>query len=211
VSDAPLRIMDLGRVPYAEAHALQLRLIGERREGLCPDTLLLCEHEPVITLGRATQEPWLRGSRVPEGVEVYRIERGGEATYHGPGQLVAYPIIDLRERGGDIHAYLRDLETVVIGVLSDLDIAGRRRAGLTGVWVGEAKIAAIGVAVRRWVTFHGVALNVQCALDVFSQIVPCGIPDACTTTVSCVLGKPVSLDEVRPRFADHFAAVFSTL
>jgi lipoate-protein ligase B len=151
-----------------------------------------------------------RGHLVHGGVPVCRIERGGEATYHGPGQLVAYPILDLREHGRDIHRFIRSLEEVIIGVLADFDVSGERCEGLTGVWVGGAKIAAIGVAIRRWISFHGVALNLDCDLSVYDRIIPCGLPEARTTSVARELGEPVGMDAAKTSLVRHFAHVFGS-
>ena len=219
VGERALEVRDLGRIAFSDAHALQLELVQQRYGGECPDTLLLCEHDPVITLGRATGDRWMRpgldgrhdesrGHLVHGKMPVCNIERGGEATYHGPGQLVAYPILDLREHGRDIHRFLRALEEVIIGVLADFDITGERREGLTGVWVGGAKIAAVGVAIRRWISFHGVALNLDCDLSVYDQIIPCGLPDAKTTSVARELGVPVGMDAAKASLIGHFVQVF---
>jgi lipoate-protein ligase B len=178
--DGVLEVRRLGRMPYAEAHALQERLVGERAAGAVGDVLLLCEHDPVITVGRKTDAA---GIVVP-GLEVVPVERGGEATYHGPGQLVAYPILLLPEDRRDLHRYLRDLEEVVIRVLAEVEVEGRREPGLTGVWVGERKIASIGVAVRRWVTWHGLALNLTTELDAFRSFRPCGLDPEVMTRVA---------------------------
>ena len=214
MAERALDVRDLGRIAFPEAHALQLELVQQRHAGECPDTLLLCEHDPVITLGRATGERWMRPG-LDAGrdesrpyIPVCSIERGGEATYHGPGQLVAYPILDLREHGRDIHRFIRSLEEVIIGVLADFGLAGERREGFTGVWVGGAKIAAIGVAIRRWISFHGVALNLDCDLSVYDQIIPCGLPEARTTSVARELGEPVGMDAAKASLARHFGQVF---
>lgn len=172
-----LEVRRLGRIPYAEAHALQEQLVAERLAGSVGDQLLLCEHDPVVTVGRGADAAALA---VP-GLEVVAVERGGDATYHGPGQLVAYPILLLGEERRDLHRYLRDLEQVVIGVLAEVQVEGRREDGLTGVWVGDKKICSIGVAVRRWVTWHGLALNLSTDLEAFSAFRPCGLdPDVMT-------------------------------
>ncbi len=167
----------LGRTEYGAAHALQLESLEARIEGRIGDTLLLTEHLPVVTVGRGARA---EGS-APPGLAVVEVERGGEATYHGPGQLVAYPILALPEGRRDLHRYLRDLEEIVIRVLSELGVEGSRRAGLTGVWIGERKVCSIGVAVRRWVTWHGLALNVHTDPASFAGFRPCGLdPDVMT-------------------------------
>lgn len=165
-----LDVQRLGRRPYDETHALQLDLLEKRIGGRTRDTLVLVEHDAVITVGRGVDRGELEGLGLP----VVEVERGGEATYHGPGQVVAYPILALPEDRRDLHRYLRDLEEVVIRVLAEFDVEGRRRVGATGVWVGDGKIASIGVAVRRWVTWHGLALNVHTDLSAFAGFRPCG-------------------------------------
>ncbi len=169
-----LVVRRLGRLGYGEARALQERLLTERIAGRVADQLLLVEHPPVITLGRRT--PASEWSHLD--VEVVEVERGGEATWHGPGQLVGYPVVALPEGRRDLHRYLRDLEQVVIELLAELGIAAGRRAGWTGVWAGERKLCSIGVAVRRWVAWHGFALNVTCDLDGFRGFAPCGLESA---------------------------------
>jgi lipoate-protein ligase B len=167
-------------MPYAAAHALQQELVDARARGEQGDVLLLLEHEPVITVGRGADASAVR---VP-GLEVIAVERGGEATYHGPGQLVAYPILLLAGGRRDLHRYLRDLEEVVIQVLAELEIPAERRAGLTGVWVGGRKICSIGVAVRHWVTWHGLALNLTTGSATFAGFRPCGLDPELMTCVA---------------------------
>ena len=182
----PLDVRALGVVPYGEALELQRSLAEERIAGRIPDTLLLLEHPPVVTLGRGTRDsslPLDPDALRRRGVEVFEIERGGDVTYHGPGQLVGYPIIDLQRHRADLHWYLRQLEQVLIGALAALGIGAERRAGYTGVWTRGRKIASIGIHVRQWVTWHGFALNVTTDLSPFSLIVPCGIPDVEMTSV----------------------------
>ena len=182
----PLEVRDLGLVPYGEALELQRRLADERIKGHIPDTLLLLEHPPVITLGRSWKQSSLPidpDALRARGIEVFDIERGGDVTYHGPGQLVGYPILDLQQHQPDLHWYLRELEAMLIAAMGSLGIAAERRASYTGVWTGGRKIASIGVHVRQWVTWHGFALNVTTDLSPFSLIVPCGIPDVVMTSV----------------------------
>jgi lipoate-protein ligase B len=167
-------------MPYAAAHALQEELVLAHAQGSQGDVLLLCEHDPVVTVGRGADAAEVR---VP-GVEVVAVERGGEATYHGPGQLVAYPILLLPEGRRDLHRYLRDLEEVVIRVLLEVEIEGERRFGLTGVWVAGKKICSIGVAVRRWVTWHGLALNLTAGARDFAGFRPCGLDPSVMTCVA---------------------------
>ncbi len=194
----------LGRIGYEEALALQERTVARKIESSdAPDEFLLLEHEPVYTIGRTPDQSSLGD---PEHLPhpLVKINRGGQATYHGPGQLVGYPILDLKPRGQDLHRYLRALEEGLIDVLHKFEVAGERREGLTGVWVGERKIASIGVGVRRWISMHGFALNVCGDLSPFQQITPCGIVGVEMTSVERECGRPVSVQEV----ADVSAAVF---
>lgn len=199
----PLAVVDLGRRPYAPVLELQRALCRARGEGLIDqDILLLVEHDPVMTLGRST-----RPSSLPvpvadlpaRGVEVFEIERGGDVTFHGPGQLVGYPIVDLQRLTPDLHWYLRELEGGLIDALATLGVPGRRSQGQTGVWVGPRKIASIGVHVKKWITFHGFALNVTTDLKYFDLIVPCGIDGVQMTTVEAELAR--STPHVAPRTA----------
>ena len=189
----PIRIVDLGRRGYAETLELQRRLCAERGSpdhGL-EDILLLVEHEPVITLGRTTQPsslPLTPEAITQRGVGVYEVERGGDVTWHGPGQLVGYPIVDLRRMREDLHWYLRSLEDALMDALESLGIPADRNPGYTGVWTAGRKIASIGVHVKRWVTLHGFALNVVNDLDGFELIVPCGIRQVVMTSVAAELG-----------------------
>jgi lipoate-protein ligase B len=190
---------DWGRAPYGRIHAWMERLVEERALGRIPNLLLTGEHEAVITLGRKTPP----GAPYPSGVPVLEVERGGEATWHGPGQLVAYPIAHLTEARRDLHRFQRDLEEVGIATLSDFGIEGGRREGLTGVWVGERKVQSLGIAVRRWVTWHGLALNVDCALSDFASFTPCGLDGAVMGSMAALLGREVSLAQVRERLVAH--------
>ena len=205
--------IDLGRMDYARALELQKQRVAALKAGDdAPEALLLVEHDPpAITLGRGSDAGNILAS--PEqlaaaGVEVHEISRGGEVTWHGPGQLVGYPILRLDTRGRDLHEYLRDLEEVLLRTLGRLGLAGRRVEGLTGVWVGREKVAAIGVAVSRWVSYHGFALNVCCDLSQYEWIVPCGIADRGVTSLSRLLGRDVSLSEIKPIVVECFAEVF---
>src|SRR5690348_16360747 len=203
----------LGVIGYLEAVALQKELVEDRRAGRIPDTLLLLEHPPVITLGVKT-----RGSREhvvasPEalataGVEVHDTARGGDVTYHGPGQLVGYPIVDLNPDRRDVHKYVRDLEEVMIRVCADYGLTAGRVMGFSGAWIGEEKIGAIGVRISRWITSHGFAFNVTTDVDFFNLIVPCGIADKGVTSLQSKLGRTVDMTEVEDRFATHFTGVF---
>ncbi len=201
-----VEVVRLGRVEYAEAWRLQKERVDRRIAGEVPDALLLCEHEPVFTQGRRNA---IEGMTHVAGVPVFSIERGGEMTWHGPGQLVGYPVIDLTPRGGDVHRYLRDLEEVLIRTLGAFGLAGERREGATGVWVGGSKVASLGVAVRRWVTYHGFALNCDPDLRFFQMIRPCGFDPDVMTSMTRLLGRPCGTPEVDPIVAREFAAVFA--
>lgn len=190
---ARLEVASLGRRPYAETLELQRELCRQRGAAeLSHDVLLLVEHEPVVTLGRGTRPaslPLPPEELARRGVGVFDVERGGDVTYHGPGQLVGYPILDLREHREDLHWYLRQLEASLIRALATLGIHGERNPGLTGVWTRARKIASIGIHVKRWVTFHGFALNVTTELSAFGLIVPCGIDGVVMTSVARELGR----------------------
>jgi lipoyl(octanoyl) transferase len=214
-----LSVQRLGRVDYAQALKLQQSLVEDRRAGRIGDTLLLLEHPPVITLGVRTRRGPTHIVASSEtlaqmGVSVHVTGRGGDVTYHGPGQLVAYPIFDLRPDRCDVHRYVRDLEEALIVALREFGIEGRRVGGLTGVWVGpagrEEKIAAIGVRISRWITSHGFALNVATDLRHFRLIVPCGIADRGVTSIERVLGRSVPMRDVEDAVVRAFAAVFDS-
>lgn len=198
-----LDVRRLGRTDYSDVHALQLELVESRVAGRIGDTLLLTEHDPVVTVGRGGTDS-VAGVDLP----VHEIERGGEATYHGPGQLVAYPIMLLPEGRRDLHRYLRDLEDVVIGVLAELDIVGERQAEYTGVWIGAQKVCSIGVAVRRWITYHGLALNLHTDVNEFAGFRPCGLDAQVMTRVADHVDLPPTnlLGEVL--LVKHFCRVF---
>ena len=200
-----LRCCDLGLIEYGRALALQEACVEQRRGGDGRDTLLLLEHPPVYTLGRGADERFVLN---PGQVPVQRVSRGGQVTFHGPGQLVGYPILALSGRRRDVHAYIRHLEDVLIHTLASYGLSARRREGLTGVWCGENKIASIGVGIRRWVTFHGFALNVDPDLSYFDRIVPCGLADVRMTSMARALGRPIPVQTVKSRLAEIFAATF---
>ena len=208
---SPAHVLSLGLVPYEEAWDLQRRIAADITDGSRPDTILLLEHPPTITTGRRTEPGELH---VPEGVEVDVVEtdRGGKSTYHGPGQLVCYPILDLKRHGEDVKRYCRDLEEALILTLAKLGVPGERIDGLTGVWLTRPprKIASIGIHISRWVTTHGYALNVDLDPAPFTQwITACGLEDATFTTIARELGRPVSVDEVRGPALAALAEVFS--
>lgn len=199
-------LVECGRMPYAEAWALQRALVAARQADRIPDVLLLVEHPPVITIGRSGRAANLRAPRealVSRGIDVYEVERGGDVTYHGPGQLVGYPILNLRALDEDVVRYVRLLEGALIAALRGWDIPAERVRGYPGAWVQGAKIAAIGVAVKRKVTMHGFALNVDPDLSHFDLINPCGLGKP-VTSMARLLGRAVPLDEVRPAVAEAF-------
>jgi lipoate-protein ligase B len=196
------RVLDvrrLGRTRYADAHALQQSLLEQRVAGTIGDVLLLTEHDPVVTIGRGAGPESAGTVAVP----VVVVERGGEATYHGPGQLVGYPIVLLDEGRRDLHRWLRDLEEVVIATLADFGVAGRREDGFTGVWIADRKVCSIGVAVRRWVTWHGFALNVHTDLAAFRAFQPCGLDPNVMTRLADHVARPVAMSEVEDAVARH--------
>jgi lipoyl(octanoyl) transferase len=212
-----LEVRRLGVVPYADALELQRQLVEQRRTGIIPDVLLLLQHPHVITLGSK------RGGRsnvvasdellAAKNVEVFETGRGGDVTYHGPGQIVGYPILDLRPDRCDVHRYVRDLEEAMIRVCADYGVAATRMPGLTGAWVvtdrGPEKIGAIGVRISRWITSHGFAFNATTDLDYFQLIVPCGITDRGVTSLERLTTRPVSMSELEDAFARHFSEVFA--
>src|SRR5690349_13522273 len=206
-----LQVRDLGCLGYGEAVAIQKALVDRRKQGLIADQLLIVEHPHVITLGRnGRAENLLASEEVLRraGIGFHPTDRGGDITYHGPGQLVGYPILDLREWKRDVVAYVRAVEQVLIDMLGDFGIAAGRVQGCTGVWVDHAKIAAIGVHISRWVTSHGFALNVNTDMSYFQYIVPCGLTKPVTSMAQ--LGVKTNLDEVSERLAEHFCRVFET-
>jgi lipoate-protein ligase B len=205
-----LQVCLAGLVPYRQALAWQEQLLAGRTAA-SPDQLLLLEHPPVITLGRGADRAHVRWSTeelAARGIDLVVTARGGDVTFHGPGQLVGYPLIDLGRCDRDLHAYLRRLEEVLIRTLAGFGLAASRCPGRTGVWLGPRKIASIGVAVRQWVTWHGFALNVGSDLGGFAAIVPCGLNGVRMTSLAEALGRPVTSAEVTAPLIDHFAAVF---
>lgn len=212
-SEHRLIVRRLGRVAYADALALQRALVDERKAGAIDDQLLFVEHPHVLTLGvrgdggrsHILAPPDVLAAR---GVDVHETGRGGDITYHGPGQIVGYPIIDLKPDRQDVHRYVRDLEEVLIRTAAEYGIEAARVEGLTGVWVGREKLAAIGVRIARWVTSHGFALNVATDLNYFDLIVPCGIADRGVTSLARLLGRAVDRREVEDHIVAHFCRVF---
>jgi lipoyl(octanoyl) transferase len=208
-----LEIQRLGLVPYAEALELQKQLVERRRANEIADQLLLLQHPAVITLGVKSRSDRSHVLETPErlaarGIELVETGRGGDVTYHGPGQLVGYPIIDLNPDRRDVHQYVRDLEEVLIRTVDAFGITAGRLPGLTGVWVGNGKVAAIGVRIARWITSHGFALNVGTNLEHFGLIIPCGITDKNVTSIERLIGRPVSMSEVEFALCHAFADVF---
>jgi len=202
-------VRDLGAMRWGAAYALQAELVGQRQRGEIGDQLLLVEHPHVVTMGRNGQSAHLLASAevlAATGIEYHETNRGGDVTYHGPGQLGGYPIVQLNEWKRDVHAYVRALEEVIIRVLADFGLAGERVAGATGVWTRGAKICAIGVHLSRWVSSHGFALNVTTDLQYFQYIVPCGLTKPVTSLRK--LGVAVSMDEVKAAVRRRFAEVY---
>ncbi len=202
-----LSVANLGTVEYQAALALQTAMVAARQADEISDTLLLLEHPHVFTLGRGADERFLLSQRAGD-VPVYRVSRGGEVTYHGPGQLIGYPILKLEGRDRDVHRYLRNLEEAMSRALGDCEIAARRREGLTGVWVGSRKIGSIGVGIKRWTTCHGFALNVCPDLSYFNGIVPCGIDGCEMTSVEVLARKEFSVEQFAGSMRSRFAEVF---
>ena len=207
-----LAIRRLGLLPYAAGLELQERLVAERRADRIPDQLLLLQHPHVITLGTSSHSDHVlldEAERRLLGIELFETGRGGDVTYHGPGQLVGYPILDLKPDREDLHRYVRDLEQVLIEAMATFGIRAARREGLTGAWVGEEKVAAIGVRVSSgWITSHGFALNVATDLGFFDAIVPCGIRDYGVTSMERVVGKAIAMSDVEDRIIEAFEKVF---
>jgi lipoyl(octanoyl) transferase len=209
----PLEVRRLGIVPYGEALGLQRELVEERKAGRVPDLLLLLQHPPVVTLGVRGDGGRANIIAAPErlrelGIEVLETGRGGDVTYHGPGQIVGYPIIDLKPDRCDVHVYVRDVEDVMVRVCADYGLSAGRIPGLTGTWVGARKIGAIGVRISRWVTSHGFAFNVATDLEHFKLIVPCGIADRGVTSLERETRQRIPLAEVEDAFVRHFSGVF---
>jgi lipoyl(octanoyl) transferase len=216
VPEREIQVQRLGVVKYADALALQKQLVEERKADRIPDQLLLLQHPPVITLGVRSREDRSHVRASPEelerdGVELFETGRGGDVTFHGPGQLVGYPIIDLRPDRCDVHQYVRDVEEVLIRTAAAFGVNATRLPGLTGAWVGDEKLAAIGVRIARWITSHGFAFNVTTNLEHFNLIVPCGISDKGVTSLQRLLGRPVPMDEVEDAAIDAMEAVFDRL
>jgi lipoate-protein ligase B len=206
-----LAVVELGRRDYASVLALQEQTHAARVQGELPDTLLLVEHAPVITLGRAAKQEHVLAT--PErlkalGIELHEIGRGGDVTYHGPGQLVVYPILDLKPDRCDVRRYVRDLEQVMLQVAESYGLTPQRIEGMTGAFCDQRKYGALGVRISRWVTMHGIAINVSTDLDAFSLIVPCGLRTTSVTSLSRETGREISLEDAQARTVEQFAKVF---
>lgn len=206
-----LAVTDIGRTRFADAWQLQQKLFQLRHYGVIGDLLLFTEHEHVYTVGKGGNENHLLASQTElteAGIDVFRIDRGGDVTYHGPGQIVCYPILDLNLYFADIHRYLRCLEEVIILALHDYGIEATRESDFTGVWVKGEKVAAIGVKVSKWITMHGFALNVNTDLSKYERIIPCGIFHKGVTTMERILGRNIPLTEVQEKLTNAFKSVF---
>lgn len=212
--DSSFRFLDLGTIEYNKAFELQKRLAEVRSQGRIRDVFILLEHLPVFTISKRTEPDHILAtvSTLHEkGISICLTNRGGDVTYHGPGQLVGYVVIDLRKRGRDLHQYVRDLEQVVIDTLNDWGISASRIAGYPGVWVEGEKIAAIGIAVnRQWITMHGFSLNVDPCLEHFSLIIPCGIKDRGVTSMKKILGEDVNPELLKQNIVKNFQRIFAT-
>ena len=208
----PLLVVDLGRTRYADTWELQKQIFALRTQKQIDDVLLLTEHEPVFTLGKGADENHLlagEDERSSKKIDMFWIDRGGDVTFHGPGQIVGYPIIDLSLQYLDIHRYLRDLEEMIIRTLSEYGINAGREPEFTGVWVKNEKVAALGVKVSKWVTMHGFALNVATDLSFFDRIIPCGIFHKGVTSLQNIIGNSVPIVEVQQKLIRHFSQIFS--
>lgn len=202
---------NLGKVAYGEAHDLQKDLAEQRKEGAIPDTLLIVEHPPTITLGRGAKEKNILFSEeelAELGVEVHETGRGGDVTYHGPGQIVAYPIFDLKPDRQDVRKYVSNLEEVMIGSCASFGLEAKRIPGCNGCWIEDRKIGAVGVRISRWVTMHGIAFNVATDMRHFEYIIPCGITDKGVTSLEAELGRSVPISEAQNAIVDAFKQVF---
>jgi lipoate-protein ligase B len=204
-------VLELGLMEYQEAYKLQRILHRQRVEGRISDMLLLLEHPPTITIGKSgTLDNVLiaREQLAEQGISLFFVDRGGDVTYHGPGQLVGYPIVDLGQRGKDLHRYVNDLEEIMLWTLRDFSIDGNRDECHPGVWVNDEEIAAIGLSLRRWVSMHGFALNINIDLEHFSFINPCGFSDRRATSMSKILNTHVPLEKVTDSLVSHFCNIF---
>ncbi len=206
--DSRLKVMDLGMSSYETVWGLQKELQARRISGKIGDHLLLVEHEPVYTLGKISHKAHLLRSN-DHGISVIQTDRGGDITFHGPGQLVGYPILDLHRYHRSVSWYMRSLEKIIIDVLSDFKINADRKKGLTGVWIQDEKVAALGVRISRWVTMHGFALNVDPDLSFYEGIIPCGIRDFGVTSMATLLDHDIDMSAVKKALVNHFKTIFN--
>jgi len=207
-----LLILDLGRKDYKEVWDLQKKIHERRVEEKIPDTMILVEHNPVITMGKAGKQSnllWPLDLLKERGVQYYEIERGGDVTYHGPGQLIGYPIFNVRDGFAGIKPFINAIEKAIIAMLADFSITGMKKEKMIGVWTEKGKICSIGIAVRRWISFHGFALNVNTDLGYFDLIVPCGLKNVAMTSMEQILDKAVPLDGVRKSLIANFGKIFN--
>ena len=205
-------ILDLGLIDYEECYRIQKDLVRQRRLGEIEDSLILADHNEIFTVGRTGEMDNVLVTNdvlFASGLKVLRTDRGGDVTYHGPGQLIAYPIIDLKSASGDLHAYLRDLEEAAIRFLDIYSVRGERIADKTGVWVAGKKIASVGVGASNWVTFHGLSININCDLHFFSMINPCGMKDVEMTSLARIKGEAISMSEAKKYLLENLKGVFS--
>ncbi len=208
----PCLLLKTGLVDYRLAYALQKKFLEDKLKSNADDVFILSEHNPVITLGRGFREENLlvpKNNLESRGIMSYEIERGGDATYHGPGQAVGYPVFDLKARGKDLRLFVESMEEALIGAVSDFGIDARRKKGHIGVWAGPNKVASIGVAVKKWVSYHGFSLNICPEMDNFSLINPCGLDYNVMTSMEKILGKKLAVEDVQDRIVFHFERVFN--
>lgn len=205
-------IIDLGLTDYDTAYKQQMELVARRKLGEVDDSVIITEHRPVFTLGRTGRKDNFLASAAAlseKGIKVVQVDRGGDVTFHGPGQLILYPIIDLKARGRDLHRYLRDLESVIISFLNTYGVIAERIKGRTGVWVGNKKIASIGIGASNWVTYHGASVNIDVDLAYFSMIHPCGMKDVKMTSLAAITGYAIAMREAADNLLACFKRVFS--
>lgn len=205
-------IFDLGLIDYEEAYKIQKQLVRRRKLGEIGNSVIIAEHPPVFTIGKSgKRENLLVSGEIleKEGIKVLSVDRGGDITFHGPGQLVIYPIMDLRDRGKDLHKYLRDMEGLAINFLHDYSVSGRRVIDRTGAWTDKGKIAFIGIAASDWITYHGLSININCGLKFFSMIRPCGLKDVEVTSLNVILNRDINMPEAKGRLLQHFKILFS--
>lgn len=207
-----LLVFDTGRTKYKQTWEIQKRLVEYKKKDILPDCLIVAEHYPVITMGRGASYKNLlvtSDELQRKGIELFEIERGGDITFHGPGQTVLYPVVDLNNRRRDTHRYLRDLENFAIKALSELGLRAGVKRGMTGIWVQNEKIGAIGVAVSGWITYHGIAINISTDLNYFKLIVPCGIPECRVSSLAEILGRNINMDDINQVLINAFAEYFN--